>query len=618
MPINSHFATFEIKNFKNSIDNLYGLEYNISNKGGKVKMKRRNLFLSLISSVLVAVAIVTVTIVTVIQPKKKNNGDAPVVTTPIVDAPVQDNKEYESMNEFERNGSKEYPYVIYSADSFVNMLSKFGGKKRIVTKPVTEIVEQDGKQVEVLKVDEKGYVIFEPVLDSYGNETEDVYYFEFVKDVDFAGVEFVTLFNYGKPFIGNIDGKGFALNNISIDVTTENLESKFSYILNGYRYSRIAIFGEMNNASIKDLKINALDVNVANDVYGYISSNLDNDFAEMVVGSLAGIANNSTIENVSINASVAGASYIDGSISGNNAVGGVVAIVNNFKMTKANVNVAIAANSGRDYLVGGIAAYGRGVEVIESEIAVDIKTTYSRKLIMAGMFAYAKTIEAKDTNVNLTVTEVADAQTREAYVSSLTTDAEGNEVLAKAGDMSTIAGLVGILRADDSTQEATFTNIKVNSNIDFDGMFAGAIFDVYSKNKVTFGLVELTDVIVNSNVNVLVAHGFARQLVATTVSYTDTTAEGYYNIKLTGNVEFDKYTGRVNVYDALKDETKVVDVEYHGASMLNDSMRKYISCNGKQLFVQVSADINATIMLNGIDADSIRGNYIGGYKVIAG
>ena len=35
-------------------------------------MKRRNLFLSLISSVLVAVAIVTVTIVTVIQPKKKN------------------------------------------------------------------------------------------------------------------------------------------------------------------------------------------------------------------------------------------------------------------------------------------------------------------------------------------------------------------------------------------------------------------------------------------------------------------------------------------------------------------------------------------------------------------
>ena len=580
-------------------------------------MKRRNLFLSLISSVLVAVAIVTVTIVTVIQPKKKNNGDAPVVTTPIVDAPVQDNNQYESMNEFERNGSKEYPYVIYSADSFVNMLSKFGGKKRIVTKPVIEIVEQDGKQVEVLKVDEKGYVVFEPVLDSYGNEIEDVYYFELVKDVDFAGVEFVTLFNYGKPFIGNIDGKGFALNNISINVTTINLESNFSYILNGYRYSRIAIFGEMNNASIKDLKINTLNVNVADDVYAYIGSGVDKDFAEMVVGSLAGIANNSTIENVSINASVAGSSYIDGSVSGNNAVGGVVAIANNFKMVKSNVNVAIAANSGRDYLLGGIAAYGRNVEVNESEITVDIKTTYSRQLIMAGMFAYAKAFESKDTTVNLTVTEVVDAQTREAYVNSLTKDAEGKEVLAKAGDMSTIAGIVGILRADDSTQETTLTNIKVNSNIDFDGMFAGAIFDVYSKHKVTFSLVELTDVVVNSNVNVLVAHGFARQLVATTVSYTDTTAEDYYNIKLTGNVKFDTYTGKVNVYDAFKDKTETIDELYHGASMLNDTDRMYIRCDATKLFIQVSADINATIMLNGYDADSIRTNQFGGYKVIA-
>ena len=121
----------------------------------------------------------------------------------------------------------------------------------------------------------------------------------------------------------------------------------------------------------------------------------------------------------------------------------------------------------------------------------------------------------------------------------------------------------------------------------------------------------------SSNVNVLVAHGFARQLVATTVSYTDTTAEDYYNIKLTGNVKFDTYTGKVNVYDAFKDKTETIDELYHGASMLNDTDRMYIRCDATKLYIQVSADINATIMLNGYDADSIRTNQFGGYKVIA-
>ena len=581
-------------------------------------MKRRNLFLSLISSVLVAVAIVTVTIVTVIQPKKKKEEGGPVVT-PIVS--VNDNKKYEDMNEFERNGSKEYPYVIYSADSFNNMIAKFGGNKRIVTKPVTEIVEQDGKQVEVLKYDSEGYVIFEKVLDSYGNEIEDVYYFELVKDVDFTGVDFVTLFNYGKPFIGNIDGNGFALNNISINVTTENLESKFSYALDGNRYSRIAIFGEMNGSTITDLAINTLNVNVANDVYGFISGAKYNliagPFAEMVVGSLAGIANNVTLNNVDINASVAGASYINGAVSGNNAVGGVAAIANNLKITGSEVNVSIAANSGEGYLVGGVAGYGRTVEVSESKISVDIQTTYSRKLIMAGMFAYAKEFVATNVDVNFAVSETADAQSRDVYVSNLTADKSGNEVLAKAGDMSTMAGIVAILRANDSTQETTLTNINVNSNVDFDGMFAGAIFDVYSTNKVTFGLVELKNVIVNSDVDVLVAHAFARQLVATTISYDKTEADGYYNIKLTGNVEFDEYTGTIIVRDVLTGVETVETVTYHGASILSDTKKKYVSCDASQLFIQVSSDIDSTLKM-GPDAASIKVGVFGGYKKIAG
>ena len=88
-------------------------------------MKRRNLFLSLISSVIVAVAIVTVTICSVIPKKKTQQGGNQVITTPIVD--VNDTKKYEDMNLNERDGSEAKPYVLYSAESFVDMLEDFGG-----------------------------------------------------------------------------------------------------------------------------------------------------------------------------------------------------------------------------------------------------------------------------------------------------------------------------------------------------------------------------------------------------------------------------------------------------------------------------------------------------------
>lgn len=557
-------------------------------------MKRRNLFLSLISSIVVAVAIVTVTVCSVIPKKKNQQNGKPGITTPIAD--VKDYTQYENANLYERDGSVERPYVLYSAESFVSILEEFGGIEGIN--------------------------------------------FEVVENIDFAGFNyageankgFVTLFNRGIPFRGNINGNGFTLSNISINVTTENLESDFSYSYAGNRYSRIAIFGEMRGSTIENLNIGKLNVNVAPEVNGFISeAKYDlskGPFAEMVVASVAGIARNVTLTGVDIEANIAGSTYINNAVSGNNAIGGVVAVASNFEMNalvnedneivkKSEINVSIETNAGSKFLVGGISAYGTNVEVSNSEISVEIKSSASRIVTLAGMFAYARTFDASDVNVNFTVKETLSQVERDSYISNLTTDSNGQECLAKASDMSTVAGLVGILRANDSTQETNITNVNVNSNIDFDGMFAGVVFDVYSSSKTTFKLVEFKNVIVTADVNALVVHGFARQLVATTVSYdipADTT--GYYNIKLTGNVRFDRYTGVINV-KGLDGNIKQSTVTYNGATILSATDIKYANCSYKDLYIQASEGIDS-VLQNGFNGISIRVGAFGKYTKIAG
>jgi len=544
-------------------------------------MKRRNLFLSLISSVIVAVAIVTVTICTVIPKKKAQQGGNPGVTTPIVD--VNDNKKYEDMNLYERDGSKAKPYVLYSAESFVDMLEDFGGTAGM--------------------------------------------HFEVVKDIDFAGYNynneenkgFVTLFNKGMAFKGNIEGNGFALNNITINVTTENLESDFSYAFDGNRYASIALFGEMEGSKIEELNINKLDVNVAPDVYSFISGagyEMPNaPFAEMVVSGIAGISRNVTLSNVEVNAEVAGSAYIINGVSTKNSIGGVSSVAHNLTVKDSKIDVKIEANSGKDYLVGGVAGYAYDAEIKDSEITTKIETTASRNLIMAGVFGYARAFDGANLEVNFALAETASQQNRDAYIKGLTTDNNGDECLADAGKMSLIAGVVATLRANDTTQETNLSNINVNSTVDFDGVFAGAIFDVYSTNKATFGLVELHNIIVTADVNVLAVHGFARQLVATTVTYDNTDADGYYNIKITGNVNFEKYAGTIYVTDILSGETTLQVVEYHAATILVATDVKYVDCSYKDLFIQASSDIDATLQ-SGINGMSIRVGAFGSYNKI--
>lgn len=573
-------------------------------------MKRKNLFLSLISSVVVAIAIITVTVCTVIKPKNNNNNPS----NPGADNIniVDNSKKYDLENEYNRNGSEEYPYIIYSAESFNKLLSQFGGEQRTITRPVTEEVEVDGEMKIQNKLDADGHLIFEKVLDDEGNETYGVYNFEFANDIDFTGVEYITLFNEGKAFIGNINGNGYALKNVAINVTTENLESKFSYTEAGNRYAHIALFGEISGSTLKNMTISSLSVNVASDVNGFISGALydfaGGQFVEMFVAGVAGIANDATLSNVTLDAAVSGSAYYVSIETNDNAMGGVAAVAKNLTVENSKINVTIAANAGSEYLVGGIAAYGRGAKVTSSEVNVAIETSYSRRLSMAGMFAYAKALEVSDSSVNFTLTETASQESRNSYVESLTKDADGNDITAEAGKMSTAAGIVCIIRANDSTQKTVISNVTVKSTVNFDCIYAGAILDVYSKDPTTKDLVKLSDIVVDVNANVLALHAFARQLVATTVSYTaeKIAVEGYYNIKVAGSAKLANYSSKIDA---------TTSVSRGGATIFTAVDRKYIDYSFKDLFIQVTAEADAEFKA-GFDKFSIAIGAFGGYEII--
>ena len=551
-------------------------------------MKKRNLFLSLISSILVAVAIVTVTIVSVVQPNKKNADNGANVD---VVSDINNEKDYDYINEFERNGSRELPYILYSAES-MDLLSAKGAEDRPVTRLVKETKVEGDEVVVVDKLDEEGHKVFEPVLDENGHQLMDVYHFELVNDIDFAGTPFVTLFN-GKAFKGQIHGNGYAFKNISINVTDDNFVSQFSYTVEGKKYAHVAVFGDINGAVIEDVNFENLSVNVEEGIYNNISNHDYGTFQELVVGSVAGIANNSTIKNVKINASVAGSAY---SLEGNNAIGGVAAIANNVKVENSKVNVKVSANSGARYHVGGIAGYGRVAEVKNTEVVVEIESSCSRLLKMGGLYSYASSADIENVQVTLNVKET-NPELRSSYVAGLNAKEK-----VDASSLNEIGGLVHWVEANDSTQKSSFTNVTVASNVDFDCIFAGAVCDVLSSNPSTKTLVQFKDVVVASKVNALAVHGFARQLIASTVSYSEDkiAAEGYFNIRIDGDVKLSKYY--------------VNDTRFVAATLVSATKIAYYSVNYSQLYFEVSSQI--TSKLPEVSVLSINNNQFASYKTI--
>lgn len=569
-------------------------------------MKRKNLFLSLISSIVVAIAIVTVTIVSVVSPKSgKNNGNGPIVDNINISDVNAKDAEYELENKLNRDGSEELPYIIYSVESFNKLLSQYGSKNRVVRTPVTElVVDENGEAVSQYKRDENGRIVFEDVLDGDNKNTFGVYNFELVCDIDFANSEFVTLFNDGTSFIGNIDGKNFSLKNISINVTEENFESNFTYNVSLDKIAHIAVFGNTKGATINNLVVDKLTVNVADEVYSAIVEGRINSatgsIAEVQVAGLIANAKDTEISNLKMNAVVTGSTYkVQIKNKYTRAISGVAAYADGLTIRNSEIDVEVKINAGETYYAAGVSAVAFNSTIADSKVNASVEATYSRRLVIAGVFAYAKGIEVSGVEVNFNLTETAGEEERNGYVSALKdVDTNDTVVLTKA------AGVAAEIIANDDTQKSVIENTKVFANIDFDCVFSGLVSDVYSTNKIDNSLVTIKNFNIDMNVNVLAFHAIARQLVATNVTVEEGSLVEGYNIVVNGSAKLEKYLSNGNLRDGATIFT-AVERNVGGAY--------YVTWENSMFFIKVSKSAQEAIS-KGFDKDLL--NFVNGTIVV--
>lgn len=578
-------------------------------------MKRKNLFLSLISSVLVAVAIITVTVVSVVKPNNKNNGgNVPDVDNINIGTNVGDvdYTEFELENSLGRDGSEEFPYLIYSVESFNSLLSTYGSRNnRVVRKAVTqEVVDENGETITEYKRDENGRIVFEDVLNDKNEKTYGVYFFELACDIDFAGVEFKTLFNDGTSFIGGLDGKNFSLKNISINVTEANLESDFTYTSNLSKISHIALFGNTKGAKISNIKIENINVELSESVYSFIVDGKYNPvggaYGEVQVAGLIAYAKDTEISGLTMSGSVAGSTFKDERYeSGNKAIAGVIAYADNSSIKNSNFNVNVKVNASTYSRVAGVIALVKNSVIENTTVEATVETIYSRNLTIAGLVAYAKGIEVSGVEVNFNLKETASQEERDAYVSSLSTN-------SSADMMTNAAGLIAEIRANDDTQKAVILNTRVVSNVDFDCAFAGLILDVYSKDKTNTSLVTINNISVDMNVNVLAFHALARQLEATNITLDENSLVDGYNIVVIGTAKLESYKS----YEGNK---------RYGATIITAVEKKVngdtrVSYKNEMFFIKVSKSAQETIS-KGTDTyllDYANGTLTGTEGVIPG
>lgn len=485
-------------------------------------MKKRNLFLSLMCSIILTVALVAVTVVSVVVPKR---GNGPV--NPSTNVSNRYEPQYDESENENRDGSAENPYVLFDAKSFVDMLTEEGAFEEGV----------EGKN------------------------------FEVTNDIDFTDVDFVTLFGQGKSFAGHIDGKGHSLDNITIHVTKENI-CDFAYQtriedLNKVMWvSNVGIFGNTLNAEIKDLKVNNLQINVDDELYPYVADaefavEHERAFRQLTIGSLVATAISTDIEGVEVNSKINGSAYsiyVDGTVAGYNAVGGLVGVLSDSTVSASKAKVELVAEDEYtgNYFVGGVAGYAYDSNIEAADVALDVKANYAQRMYIGGVVGYAD-----GTSVTGKELPISDSEETEFVDTVVVLNvSESNPVqndqklfeLTQSGKVTFVAGVAVTVVADEISDTCEFSDIDIKASVDMNCYYAGVIYETtsgnvdFSKNySLSEYYVTIKGIITDSNVNVLKAYGLGKDIVAnldlTKAESVGSNMDGYaYNIKITGNV----------------------------------------------------------------------------------
>lgn len=490
-------------------------------------MKKRNLFLSLICSIVLTVALVTVTIVSIVPKKDNNKPSTP--TNPIsqvVDIP--DNTE--------NDGSAEKPIILYDAESFISYVKANGAT---LVPVMEEVVDEEGNVTYTQKVDEKG------------NPVTEGFHFVLANDIDFSGVDFKPLFNKGTAFTGIIDGNGHSLKNILVHATAENLVEDFGYI-DTYKQSEvlmfhIGVFGDMQNAKLSNISFDNLSIIVDAEVNQKVADAITIDekqysTREITVGSIAGMMDNCEIE-ADVNANVQATPFTMYSEQANKlsqndgdaGLGGIAGRLDDCRIVNSNINVKFntVASTYGTFKVGGVSGLLYNTVVDNTNVNVAVETKYSNPAYIAGVSGQARELVLTNSVVSLTVKETGD-RLDTSIIKSI-----DENLVAK------VAGAVGLFYAHDD-QKSKIENVVISSDVDIDAIFAGVVYscDINANEAKTHTEefhYEFNNVIVESNVNVLEAYGFAKQLYKAAIRVDENAykLEGSfeYNVKLVGTVK---------------------------------------------------------------------------------
>ena len=484
-------------------------------------MKRKNLFLSLICSLILTVALVTVTVLSIVP--KKDNGAGGNTSSNVSDTGNTGDTQTPdvTINE-DRDGSAEKPYVIYDAETFETFI-------------VGKYLDENGEYIDYLAEDGEGNLLYPELAEGL--------YYELAADIDFAGQDVKPMFNKGIAFNGHIDGKDFALKNISMNVTKANLVEDYTFEKDEQMIANIGIFGEVYQAEIKGLKVEGFAVTCEEGLYEYIwnAGFETGTMKSLTVGAVAGIAYDSTIE-ATVDAKLdafAYAVYSQNKANGSYAVGGVVGVASGCAINDTTAVVEIIVDEGHGGYVGGVVGAALDTTFTNITVEADVKTYTKLAYDIGGMIGYANTVTVDIADVKISVADIEEVRLDTDGITSIDAD-----------KYTSIAGIIAVINVKENDDISTVANVKVISSADIDATFAGAVMDVVVADALassTEKYVELKDIIVDSNVNVLKAFGFAKYLVNTKIELTQTQQELVdkkvveYNIKITGKASLDRY-----------------------------------------------------------------------------
>lgn len=197
-------------------------------------------------------------------------------------------------------------------------------------------------------------------------------YVKLVADIDLTGINWMPIGYKGHEYSGEIDGNGYAIQNLTISVNADNYQSYIkTYVDPDDSVTRafidLGLFGTLREANVKNLGLTNAVINVSSDVYDLITGETPegaeySGIARLSVGTLAGFANYVNVAGVDevrpeVTSRINAYSYSNEGYA--NGVGGLFGGAGNVQIDNYDIRITIINNLEKikGNRIGGVVGY---------------------------------------------------------------------------------------------------------------------------------------------------------------------------------------------------------------------------------------------------------------------